>query len=54
MVTVDSTVIKDHSVVGGVVKVLKILTLAMIGEKGSFKDNFMIFSLLWLNIKTKL
>jgi len=51
---VDSTVIKDHSVVGGEVKVLKILTLAMIGEKGSLKDNFMIFSLLWLNTKIKL
>jgi len=51
---VDSTVIKDHSVVGGEAKVLKILTFVMIGEKGSLRDSFMIFSLLWLNIKTKL
>jgi len=54
VVTVDSTVTKDHSVVGGEVKVLKILMFATNGEKGSLKDNFMIFSLLWLNTKTKL
>jgi len=54
VVTVDSTVTKDHSVVDGEVKVLKILMFATNGEKGSLKDNFMIFSLLWLNTKTKL
>jgi hypothetical protein len=32
----------------------KILMFATNGEKGSLKDNFMIFSLLWLNTKTKL
>jgi len=52
--TVDSTVTKDHSVVGGEVKVLKILMFATNGEKGSLKDSFMIFSHLWLNTKTKL
>jgi hypothetical protein len=46
--------IVDHSAVGGEVKVLKILTFATNGEKGSLKDNFMIFSLLWLNTKIEL
>jgi len=36
---VDSTVIKDHSVVGGEVRVLKILMFATNGEKDTFKDN---------------
>jgi len=31
------------SVVDGEVKVLKIVIFAMSGEKGSFKDSFMIF-----------
>jgi hypothetical protein len=44
----------DHFVVDGEAKVLKITMFAINGEKGSFKDNFMIFSLLWLNTKTKL
>jgi hypothetical protein len=47
-------VIVDHFVVDGEAKVLKITMFAINGEKGSFKDNFMIFSLLWLNTKTKL
>jgi hypothetical protein len=42
------------SVVDGEAKVLKITMFATNGEKGSFKDNFMIFSLLWLNTKIKL
>ena len=46
-------VIVDHFVVDGEAKVLKITMFAINGEKGSFKDNFMIFSLLWLNTKIK-
>jgi len=41
--TVVFTVIKDHSVVGGEVRVLKILTFATNGEKGSLRDSFVIF-----------
>jgi len=52
--TVDFTVIKDHSVVGGEVKVLKILTFAMIGEKGFSRDSFCDIYATWLNIKIKL
>mgnify|MGYP006121993679 CR=1 FL=1 len=43
MVTVDSTVIVDHSVVDGEVKLLKILMFATNGEKGSLRDSFVIF-----------
>jgi len=39
VVTVDSTVIVDHSVVDGEVKLLKILTFAMNGERDSLIDN---------------
>jgi len=35
--------IVDHSAVGGEVKVLKILTFATNGEKGSLRDSFVIF-----------
>jgi len=39
---------EDHSAVDGGQKLSKILMFATNGEKGSLKDNFMIFSLLWL------
>jgi len=39
VVTVDSTVIVDHSVVDGEVKLLKILTFAMNGERDFLIDN---------------
>jgi len=42
VVTVVFTVTKDHSVVGGEVRVLKILMFAMNGEKGSLRDNAII------------
>jgi len=35
---VDSTVTKDHSVVGGEVRVLKILMFATNGEKDTLRD----------------
>jgi hypothetical protein len=34
---------KDHSVVVGVLKLLKIITYATNGEKGSLRDSFVIF-----------
>jgi len=43
VVTVVYILTKDHSAVGGEVKVLKILTFAMNGEKGSLRDSFVIF-----------
>lgn len=39
MVTVACTQTEDHSVVDGVLNLLKILMFAMNGEKDSFKDN---------------
>jgi len=42
VVTVGFLAIVDHSVVGGVLKVLKILTFATNGEKGSLRDNAII------------
>jgi len=41
--TVGFLAIVDHSVVGGEVRVLKILTFATNGEKGSLRDSFVIF-----------
>jgi hypothetical protein len=38
----------------GKLKVLKIVIFAMSGEKGSFRDSFVIFYATWLNIKTEL
>jgi len=43
VVTVVYILTKDHSVVGGEVKGLKILTFATNGEKGSLRDSFVIF-----------
>tara|TARA_R100000734_G_C3254894_1_gene55295 strand:- start:364 stop:519 length:156 start_codon:yes stop_codon:yes gene_type:complete len=40
---VDYTVTSGHSVVGGELKVLRILTFVTIGEKGILRDNFVIF-----------
>jgi len=45
VVTVVFTVIKDHFVVGGEVKVLKTLMFATNGEKDFLKDNSVIFML---------
>jgi len=39
---VDYTLTKDHSVVVGVLKVLKILMFATNGEKGILRDNAII------------
>jgi hypothetical protein len=39
---VDYILTKDHSVVVGVLKVLKILMFAMNGEKGILRDNAII------------
>tara|TARA_Y100000385_G_scaffold169473_1_gene175451 strand:- start:444 stop:596 length:153 start_codon:yes stop_codon:yes gene_type:complete len=46
VVTVVYTVIKDHSVVGGAVRELKILMFATNGEKDILKDNVQIFNLI--------
>jgi hypothetical protein len=42
------------SVVGGEVKVLKILMFATNGEKGFSRDNFCDIYAIWLNIKIEL